>query len=141
MQNPVAINRFGIGVEQEFVGIVAMPVGWIPWAMHAKAIPSACSDAGNKSVPNASSFIGQAPAGFGAIGVSHTEIHGSRMVCEERDVDAVFDEVDTLWIGLVADFGIAKCRNAHGAPSLRWTNVQCEGSLDGCKRAISTPHS
>ena len=37
---------------------------------------------------------------------------------------AVFDEVDTLWIGLVADFGIAKCRNAHGAPMVKWTNVQ-----------------
>ena len=64
VQNPVAVDCFGVRVDEELVRIVAMAFFWIPFAVYAKAVASAWFDAGNKAVPHTAGFVWKPPASF-----------------------------------------------------------------------------
>ena len=97
-----AVNSFGVGVKQEFVGVVAAAA--VVFTVHPPAVALSGADSCDEDVPDVAVFVG-AHAPLAAFCVKEAEGNGGRMAAHQREVHAV----------MVADAGEAAAERV-GAP-------------------------
>ncbi len=71
----VALDRDGVGVEQELGGVVAEAAGGVPLAVDAEAVAGADAGALDEAVEHVAGALGEAGAGLGAVVVEDAHLH------------------------------------------------------------------
>ena len=72
----VAADRPGVGIDQQLRRIAALPLRWIPWAVHAETVALAGTDPREIRVPAECGALRQPDAPFVTGVIEQTEIDG-----------------------------------------------------------------
>jgi hypothetical protein len=87
-----AVDRGGVGVEEELRRVVPQPVRGVPRAVHAEAVAGADRHVGDDVVEGVAGAVRQFGAVLGAVLVEAAELHPLGGAGEECDVRAAVDE-------------------------------------------------
>ena len=69
-----AVDRLGVGVEQQLVGVAALPGAGVPRTVDPEAVALADADAGQVGVPAEAVDLGHGHPGLGAVGVEQAQL-------------------------------------------------------------------
>src|SRR3712207_7688127 len=86
VQGLVAIDRPGVGVQQQLGGVVPQPRAGVPAAVHAVAVALAGADAGQPAVPDLVGVLPQPEAVLGAVVVEEAQVDRVRTGRPQREV-------------------------------------------------------
>jgi hypothetical protein len=81
-----AVDRLGVGVEQQLVRVAAVSLARVPGAVHAEAVALARPYVGQVAVPAVGVDLGQRDALLLAVRVEEAELHALRQLREQREV-------------------------------------------------------
>ena len=84
----LAVDRLGVGVEQELRGVAAVALGRVVGAVHAVAVALAGLHAGQVGVPHEAVHLGQLEPGLRAVVVDEAELDLVGHLGEQREVHA-----------------------------------------------------
>jgi hypothetical protein len=84
----VAVDRLGVGVQQQLAGVAAVPVLRVVRAVDAVPVALAGADVGQVAVVDERVALGQLDPGLGAVLVEQAQLHPVRRLGEQREVGA-----------------------------------------------------